>query len=220
MPGNESQRFCDQCGHHVQNLSLLSKSEREELKSKAEGSRVCVAYYQDLDGKLIEATSEQEAVDKIHALKLAAVASGALVLSACSTDQPEIPIENHQQSPLPERCTLGIMVAPSGLRKSGLGIRKNGARERNRTSTGLPPHEPESCASTNSATHATSERNHSPPLLAIIFREFSATFRLGVLQSRGSRVSSLRRAMSGLRARETVHTGAAYQSPLAPRWLR
>ena len=30
----------------------------------------------------------------------------------------------------------------------------NGARERNRTSTGLPPHEPESCASTNSATRA------------------------------------------------------------------
>ena len=96
---SETARFCDTCGHHVHNFSLLSKSERLALIEKSREERVCVAYSKNLAGDLL--TTPPTDQKKRTAARLAAVAAGALALSSCSSGTPG------QEIPL-----MGIMCPP------------------------------------------------------------------------------------------------------------
>ncbi|MDA7930515.1 hypothetical protein N9062_02905 [Akkermansiaceae bacterium] len=91
MPGLETKRFCEECGHHVRNLSLLDREVRNELLQRAKTERICGAYHQDLDGNLVTAKSQEDLVAKIRALRLTAIASGALALSLASYAKKEEP---------------------------------------------------------------------------------------------------------------------------------
>lgn len=82
MPGSEKECFCDTCGHSVRNLSLMSNSERKEVWEQAKHERVCGIYFEDLYGNLVTAETEAQLIDKMKTLRLAALASGALALSA------------------------------------------------------------------------------------------------------------------------------------------
>ena len=108
MPGSETKRFCEECGHHVQNLSLLGEEERNELLQRARTERICGRYVQDLDGNLITADSEAGLSAKIRALRLAAIASGAVALASCSKESEPQPVgiicapnEDHDESAIP-----------------------------------------------------------------------------------------------------------------------
>ena len=72
MPGSETKRFCDECGHHVQNLSLLGEEARNQLLQRAKTERICGTYVQDLQGNLITADSPELLYAKSVALRLAA----------------------------------------------------------------------------------------------------------------------------------------------------
>jgi hypothetical protein len=52
MFGDERVRFCGQCKLNVYNLSEMSKTEAEQLVTRAEG-RLCIRYYQRRDGSII-----------------------------------------------------------------------------------------------------------------------------------------------------------------------
>jgi hypothetical protein len=52
MFGDERVRFCGQCQLNVYNLSEMSKQEAEQLIGRTE-RRLCVRYYQRLDGSII-----------------------------------------------------------------------------------------------------------------------------------------------------------------------
>lgn len=89
MPGSETERFCDSCGHQVQNLSLLSKEERADLINNSSEQRICGVYHQDLNGNLITANSQDELTRKIKAIRLAAIAAGSLALASCGSSEKE-----------------------------------------------------------------------------------------------------------------------------------
>jgi hypothetical protein len=52
MEGDDRIRFCRQCNLNVYNLSSLSREEAERLVNEKEG-RLCVTYYQRVDGTII-----------------------------------------------------------------------------------------------------------------------------------------------------------------------
>jgi hypothetical protein len=52
MYGNERVRFCGQCKLNVYNLSDMTKSEAEDLVTRADG-RLCIRYYMRADGSII-----------------------------------------------------------------------------------------------------------------------------------------------------------------------
>lgn len=108
MPGSETKRFCEECRHQVQNLSLLSEEERSELFQRAKTERVCGTYYRDLDGNLVTADSEASLTVKIRALRLAAFAGSAVALASCAKEEePQLvglicaPDENHEEPAMP-----------------------------------------------------------------------------------------------------------------------
>jgi hypothetical protein len=64
---------------------------RQELLERAKTEKVCGTYYKDLDGKLVTADSEESLASKVGALRLAAIASGAVAIASCAdkTEQRE-----------------------------------------------------------------------------------------------------------------------------------
>ncbi len=103
MTGSETKRFCEECGHHVQNLSLLGNEAKNEILERAKTEKICVTYFLDLEGKLISDVSEESLAAKIRALRLAAIASGALALASCSEEE-KAPVQ-----------AVGLIEAPTEL---------------------------------------------------------------------------------------------------------
>ena len=93
MTGDERRRFCSQCGHHVHNLSLLGRAEREALLARAGQERVCGTYYLRLSGGMVtpdRPLSERERRN-LKQLGAAALSAGALALAAgCVTPPPAV----------------------------------------------------------------------------------------------------------------------------------
>lgn len=92
MNGDERVRFCSDCKLNVYNLSGMSRCEAEELIAKREG-RLCVTFVQRADGTII--TKDCQTIVgrvkdsfKIAASFIAAVLSGASLLTACSSPAP------------------------------------------------------------------------------------------------------------------------------------
>lgn len=108
MPGSEEKRFCEVCGHHVHNLSLMSDAARKELLQRSRSERICGIYFEDLSGNLITGKSEVELIRKKRALRLTAIASGAIALSSCSGSDDS----KDQDIPLP-----GIICLPEDYAK-------------------------------------------------------------------------------------------------------
>lgn len=84
LSGSEKSRFCEACGHDVQNLSLMTRSEREALLQRAKTERVCGTYSQDLEGNLVTARSSRELALKLRTIQIAAATSGGLALASCA----------------------------------------------------------------------------------------------------------------------------------------
>lgn len=92
MEGSETTRFCESCGHHVHNLSLLDPETRRQLLAKSRSERVCGIFFKDLEGNLVTAESESELAKKMRLIRRAAITAGAIALSSCASRKEEIPL--------------------------------------------------------------------------------------------------------------------------------
>ena len=54
MEGDDHARFCGECNKHVYNLSMLTRTEGNELIREKEG-KLCARYYRRLDGTVLTA---------------------------------------------------------------------------------------------------------------------------------------------------------------------
>jgi hypothetical protein len=84
MTGHDRRKFCSECGHHVQNLSLLTRDERLSLLERARTERICGAYFVRISGEMV--TPERPLTSREHAglrqLTANALATGVLALAA------------------------------------------------------------------------------------------------------------------------------------------
>ena len=88
MSGDERRRFCAQCGHHVENLSLLSSGQRRALLDRAKHERVCGTYLVRLSGEMVtpdRPLTEPEST-RVRQFGVAALSAGALALAAGCTN--------------------------------------------------------------------------------------------------------------------------------------
>ncbi len=90
MSGNERSRFCEQCGHHVRNLSLMSAVERAELKQRAQTERICGTYYVRLSGEMVtpDAPLTRSEWSRVKQFGVAALSAGAMALAAGCVSTP------------------------------------------------------------------------------------------------------------------------------------
>ena len=98
MTGDERRKFCTQCGHHVQNLSLLARKERLALLERAKTERICGAYFIRLSGEMV--TPDQPLTPQerkgIKQLTATALSAGVLALAAGCTTPPDRSASDHR----------------------------------------------------------------------------------------------------------------------------
>ncbi len=115
MEGREGRRYCEQCQHHITNISLLTTEERQQLINEAKGERLCVAYYVGLDGKPITAEQLGPLAKVLKTASKVGLATLPALLAACSSTQP---VEQQPEAvncgiPLDEKYTLYIIDKPT-----------------------------------------------------------------------------------------------------------
>lgn len=84
LRGDERERFCEQCGHRVSNLSVMSTAERQDLLARAGQERICASFYVRLSGERVtpEKPLTTEERSRVRQLGVAALSAGALALAA------------------------------------------------------------------------------------------------------------------------------------------
>jgi len=90
MSGPEAVKFCEACGRHVQNLSLLSDSEREALIARARTERVCGSFWVRLNGELVTPAKPLSSREKsaVRQFGTAVLSAGALAIASGCVSQP------------------------------------------------------------------------------------------------------------------------------------
>jgi len=102
MTAAERSRFCQQCRRDIPNLSLLSRTEREEVYHNAKTESVCAAFLTHVSGEM--ATPQSLAVHpkwRVLQKGAASAALGVLVVSGgCATLKEEAGPPAAEQQPL------------------------------------------------------------------------------------------------------------------------
>jgi len=90
LQGNERERYCQQCGRSVTNLSELSETERTAILAASGQGEVCVSFYRRITGEYVtpDAPLTSEERSSIRQLGVAALSAGALLLAAGCVASP------------------------------------------------------------------------------------------------------------------------------------
>lgn len=92
LKGPERSKFCEQCGHHVHNISALGVEQRRTILERARTERVCGSYLVRLSGELVTPEAPLSPIERrsIKQFGLAALSAGALAIAAgCVTPATE-----------------------------------------------------------------------------------------------------------------------------------
>jgi len=91
MNGSERQKFCDRCGHHVANLSLLSAEERAALLARARDQSVCGSYFVRLSGELVTPERPLSFAESrsLRQFGIATLSAAALAVASGCVSQPQ-----------------------------------------------------------------------------------------------------------------------------------
>jgi hypothetical protein len=111
MSGTDRVRFCEACGRHVQNLSLLSDAERSALIKRARTERVCGSYWVRLTGELVTPANPLSPREKssVRQFGTALLSAGALAIASGCVSQPAT-----DPSPSPPVATVAPSVEAGG----------------------------------------------------------------------------------------------------------
>lgn len=116
LVGDDREKFCATCGHHVSNLSLMSTREREALLAHARTERLCVSYYRRLSGEDVTPESPLTAAERSRTkqLGIAALAAGALSIAAgCASTTALAP--KHGSPPQADAADETIVLQAMGI---------------------------------------------------------------------------------------------------------
>lgn len=112
QPG-QAVSFCSQCQHHVHQMSVMTPIERRKLiKRYRAGEKVCVAYYLDERGRMLDSNPRQPG--RIRKLLLAVL---PLSIASCSSIKPPptepFSLPTCSVAPSPDKAPIG--KAPIGI---------------------------------------------------------------------------------------------------------
>jgi len=105
MYGDDRKRYCGDCKLNVYNLSGMTKADAEQLVARSEG-RLCVRYYQRLDGSIITDDCPVGWAKLRQRTRLYATAAASLVM-ALLTGVFFVSLFSNKPS-----VTMGELVAP------------------------------------------------------------------------------------------------------------
>jgi hypothetical protein len=114
MSGDERMRACGQCNKNVYNLSNMTRDEAETLIIAKEG-KLCVRYYQRIDGTIILKDCEV-GVAKRRKRKLIAAGAAALLAGGGAT---AFMLRDHKKIARAPHYTMGEVAMPEQLEVKG-----------------------------------------------------------------------------------------------------
>ena len=103
LTGTDDGKFCETCGHHVHNVSLLSIKERTALLTRAKTEWICGAYHVRLNGELVTPDHPLTKRERRHIVPVTATlatAAGLAFAPGCTTPPAATPAPVAETQPV------------------------------------------------------------------------------------------------------------------------